>query len=210
MSARPLAGVLVVDLSRHLPGPLAAHLLADLGARVVKVEEPVHGDPVRQAPPHRHGQGALATLLLSGVESIALDLKQPAAREVVRRLAGRADVLLESFRPGTLARLGLDPAELRAANPRLVVGSLSGWGQEGPWAGRAGHDLSYQATAGTLAASVGGAGGPRVPAVTVADLVGAWSVVTAVLAALVERGRSGEGGRIDAALVDAAAHANLV
>ena len=80
MSARPLAGVLVVDLSRHLPGPLAAHLLADLGARVIKVEEPVHGDPVRQAPPHHRGQGALATLLLSGVESIALDLKQPAAR----------------------------------------------------------------------------------------------------------------------------------
>jgi alpha-methylacyl-CoA racemase len=199
LSHQPLAGVLVVDLSRHLPGPLAARLLADLGARVVKVEEPRHGDPLRQVP----GTGGLATLLLAGVESIALDLKAPAAREVVRRLALRADVLLESFRPGTLARFGLAPAELRAANPRLVLCSLSGWGQTGPWAGRAGHDLTYQATAGTLAA------GPRVPAVPVADLIGAWSAVAAVLAALLERGRTGEGAAIDAALFDAAAHANL-
>jgi alpha-methylacyl-CoA racemase len=210
LNPKPLTGVLVVDFSRHLPGPLAAHLLADLGARVVKVEEPEAGDPVRRAPPRRDGQGALAGLLLSGVESIALDLKQPAALEVARRLAGRADVLLESFRPGTLARLGLDPAALAAAHPRLILCSLSGWGQTGPWAGRSGHDLTYQATAGTLAGSAGSAGSPSTPAAPVADLIGAWSAVTAILAALVGRQRTGIGCRIDAALVDAAAHANLV
>jgi len=207
LSATPLAGVRVVDLSRHLPGPLAAHLLADLGARVVKVEEPLAGDPLRSTSPRRQGHGPLAALLLSGVESVALDLKQPAGRAVVERLLVEADVLLETFRPGTLARLGFDPAGLRARHPRLVVCSLSGWGQEGPDAGRAGHDLSYQAAAGTLAPT---APEPVVPAVPVADLVGAWGAVGAILAALVERQRTGAGCLVDAALFDAAAHANLI
>jgi alpha-methylacyl-CoA racemase len=174
---------------------------------VVKVEEPAAGDPVRRAEPRRlAGGGALAAMLLAGVESVALDLKQPAAREVLERLLARADVLLESFRPGTLARLGLDPAALRAAHPRLVVCSLSGWGEEGPHARRAGHDLTYQAIAGTLATVPPG----RPPAVPVADVAGAWSAVAAILAALLARGRTGEGARIDAALLDAAAHANLL
>ena len=128
----PLAGTLVVDLTRHLPGPLAAHLLADLGARVVKVEEPRLGDPVRQAPPSKKGVGALAALLLSGVESVALDLRQPAGQEVLQRLLERADVLLESFRPGTLERFGFSPRFLQERYPRLIVCSLSGYGQTGP------------------------------------------------------------------------------
>ena len=198
---------MVVDLSRHLPGPYASRILADLGARVVKVEEPERGDPVRHAEPRRlGGGGALAAMLLAGVESVALDLKKPAAFGVLEALLSRADVLLESFRPGTLARLGLDPAALRAAHPRLVVCSLSGWGEEGPHARRAGHDLTYQAVAGALAAVPPG----RPPAVPIADLAGAWSAVAAILAALVARGRTGEGARIDAALLDGAAHANLM
>ncbi|MES1211402.1 MAG: CoA transferase, partial [Acidobacteriota bacterium] len=128
---------MVVDLSRHLPGPLAAHLLADLGARVVKIEEPALGDPVRHAPPRRGATGALGGLLLSGVESVALDLKQPAGRRVLEALLERADVLLESFRPGTLARLGFAPEELRARHPRLILCSISGWGQSGPYSARA-------------------------------------------------------------------------
>ena len=203
MSASPLAGLRVLDLSRHLPGPLAAHLLADLGARVVKVEEPALGDPVRHLPSGVGGKGALAALLLSGVESVALDLKRPAAREILERLLAVSDVLIESFRPGTLARLGLDPEELRQRHPRLIVCSISGWGQTGPYASRAGHDLTYQAAAGTLASV------PRPPAVQAADVTGAWAAVAAILAALHEREKTGAGTRIDAALFDAAAHANL-
>ena len=199
----PLSGRLVVDLSRLLPGPLAARLLADLGARVIKVEEPTLGDPVRQAPPRRSGTGALAAILLAGIESIALDLKQQSARTVLEHLLERADVLIESFRPGTLARLGFPPEELRERFPRLVICSISGWGQGGPYVRRAGHDLTYQALAGALAST------PAMPAVQIADLTGAWSAVSSILAALLERERTGRGRHIDAALFDAAVHSNL-
>jgi alpha-methylacyl-CoA racemase len=214
--AAPLAGVVVVDLSRLLPGPLTSRLLADLGARVIKVEEPRGGDPVREAPPIRGATSSLAALLLSGVESIALDLKQEPAREVLHRLLDGADVLLESFRPGTLARLGLAPEELRRRHPHLVLCSLSGFGQGGPRAARAGHDLTYQALAGTLAPAA------RMPAVPVADHAGAWSAALAVLAALYRRDAAapdaageavngrGEGEHVDASLYDAALHTNLV
>jgi crotonobetainyl-CoA:carnitine CoA-transferase CaiB-like acyl-CoA transferase len=204
MSAAPLAGLLVVDLSRLLPGPLAARLLADLGARVVKVEEPRLGDPVRLAPPLVGGESALGSLLLAGVESVALDLKKEGAREVLLALLARADVLLDTFRPGTLERLGLAPAMLAERFPKLVHCSLTGWGGGGPYAGRAGHDLTYQAAAGTLAPTA------AMPAAPWADVAGAWSAVAAILAALVERGRTGRGGRVEAALYDAAVHANLL
>jgi alpha-methylacyl-CoA racemase len=199
----PLSGLLVVDLSRHLPGPLTARLLADLGARVIKVEEPKTGDPVRMSPPVREGVGALGAILLAGVESVALDLKSEAGREALEKLLARADVLIESFRPGTLARLGFPPEELRTRHPRLVIGSLSGWGPAGPYAARAGHDLTYQAVAGTLASTA------AMPGVQTADLIGAWSLVSAILAALLERERTGQGKLVDVALLDAGLHANL-
>lgn len=194
----------MVDLSRHLPGPLAARLLADLGARVVKVEEPRLGDPVRRALPAREGVGALAAILLSGVESVALDLKLAAGQEILRHLLERADVLLESFRPGTLERLGFSPQFLRDRFPRLVLCSVSGWGQTGPYAPNAGHDLTYQALAGTLASTT------AMPAVPVADLTGAWGAVSAILAALYERERTGAGRHLDVGLYDAAVHSNLL
>lgn len=200
----PLAGTLVVDLSRLLPGPLTSHLLADLGARVVKVEEPVEGDPLRAAPPVREGISSLAAIVLAGVESLALDLKLPAGQEILGRLLERADVLVESFRPGTLARLGFPPEELRARYPRLVVCSVSGWGQDGPYRGRAGHDLTYLAVAGTLAPTA------AMPAAPLSDVAGAWSAVASILAALLERERTGEGRHIDAALLDAGIHSNLL
>ena len=201
MSAAPLRGSLVVDLSRLLPGPFAARILADLGARVVKIEEPELGDPVRLAPPFRRdGTGELAARLLGGLESVALDLKREPARGVLERLLARADVLLESFRPGTLARLGFDPERLAEEHPRLVVCSLSGWGQSGPHAGRAGHDLGYQAAAGSLAAT------GQMPHLPTADLLGSWSAATAILAALLGRQASGRGARIDASIYDAVRH----
>jgi crotonobetainyl-CoA:carnitine CoA-transferase CaiB-like acyl-CoA transferase len=178
-------------------------LLADLGARVVKVEESAQGDPIRNSPPIREGIGALGAILLAGVESVALDLKQEGGREALERLIAKADVLIESFRPGTLARLGFPPEDLRARYPRLVIASISGWGQDGPYAARAGHDLTYQAVAGTLAPTA------AMPGVQVADQIGAWSIVTAILAALFERERTGEGKRVDVALLDAGLHANL-
>ena len=218
--AGPLDGLVVVDLSRYLPGPLAAQILASLGARVIKVEEPSLGDPVRLAPPRKEGASALAAPLLAGVESVALNLKKPAAVAVLERLLETADVLLETLRPGGLAALGLDPEDLRKRFPRLVLCSLSGWGQDGPHAHRAGHDLTYQAVAGSLAPTA------AVPALPSADVLGAWSAVTAVLAALHRRqsfgqgpGRatdrdpdrgSGEGSWIDASLYDAAVYSNLV
>lgn len=205
-SASPLHGLLVVDLTRHLPGPLAARLLADLGARVVKIEEPSAGDPVRAAAPLVSGKSPLAAMLLAGVESVALDLKQPAAVEALRGLLARADVLLESFRPGTMARLGLAPEVLRERYPRLVICSLTGWGQRGPYAARAGHDITYQAIGGALAATA------AAPAIQVADMVGAWSAASAVVAALLARERAGDNGNgtwIDQALLDAAVHANV-
>jgi crotonobetainyl-CoA:carnitine CoA-transferase CaiB-like acyl-CoA transferase len=122
---------------------------------------------------------------------------------VLERLLERADVLLETFRPGTLARLGLSPGSLRERFPRLVVCSLSGWGQDGPHAARAGHDLTYQALAGALAPT------GATPAYPAADLTGAWAAVTSILAALLERERTGEGARIDTSLFDAALHLNL-
>ncbi len=203
-SQRPLEGLLVIDLSRYLPGPLVSRLLADLGARVLKIEEPGLGDPSRQAPPAVAGQSALATLLLAGHESVALDLGKEAAREVLDGLLESADVLVESFRPGKLASFGLAPRRLRQRFPSLVICSLTGWGQEGPYAQRAGHDLGYQAVAGSLAPGSG------MPAVQVADMVGGWSAANAVLAALLRRQQTGDGSWIDSALLDAAGHANLM
>ena len=200
---RPLDGLLVVDLSRYLPGPLVGRLLGDLGARVIKVEEPKLGDPSRQAPPFVDSRSSLATLLLAGHESLALDFKKPLARELLEELLMSADVLVESFRPGTLAKVGLGADELRDLYPTLVICSVTGWGQDGDYAWRAGHDLGYQAVAGTLAAGGG------MPAVQVADVVGGWSAALAVVSALHRRGRTGHGCVIDQALLDAAGHAGI-
>lgn len=202
--SQPLAGIVVVDLSRHLPGPLVARLLSDLGARVIKIEEPEMGDPVRTAPPFRGGRSALASILLSGVESVALDLKRDGAREVLAALLERADVLLASFRPGGLDRFGFGPEAVRERFPRLVVCSLTGWGEDGPHAKRMGHDLTYQAIAGLLAPTA------AMPSAPFADLTGAWSAVSSVLATLYRREREGLGGWIDASLFDAAVHSNIV
>ena len=202
-ASKPLEGVTVVDLSRYLPGPLVTRLLADLGARVLKVEEPKLGDPTRSSPPLVDGRSSLASLLLAGHESVALDLKKDGARNLLEDMLMSADVLVESFRPGTMKRLGLDPEALRELFPSLIVCSVTGWGQDGEHAGRAGHDLSYQAIAGSLSAGGG------MPAVQVADMVGGWSAATAVVSALFRRAQTGLGCWIDQSLLDAAGHAAI-
>lgn len=191
----PLAGIRVLDLSRLLPGPFLTQVLAELGADVVKVEEPSVGDPSRVL-------GYAFDAVNRGKRSVALDLKAQGAAEVVLRLAARSDVLVESFRPGVMDRLGLDDAKLAAANPRLVRASLVGYG-EGPLRDAPGHDLTYEAMAGILATQ-GPRERPAESAVPVADLAGALYAAVGILAALLERERTGQGRRVEVALGDAA------
>ena len=147
----PLAGVRVLDLTRLLPGGYASQMLADLGADVLKIEEPGAGDYARAMPPFTRTVGQAFLAVNRNKRSAALNLKHPDGREALLRLVDSSDVLLESFRPGVMARLGLDYETLHARNPRLVVCAISGYGQDGPYNQRAGHDLNYIGYAGLLA-----------------------------------------------------------
>ncbi len=199
---RPLAGIRVVDLSRLLPGPWCSLLLADLGAEVIKVETPLAGDYARIAPAEL-GFGGVFEAVNRGKRSIAVNYRLPRGREVVLRLAATADVFLESSMPGQLARRGLDAAAVRAVNPRIVYCSLSGYGQDGPYRDRPGHDLDYLAIGGLLAL-LGPAGArPVPPGVQLADVAGGTLAALEILAALFRRERTGEGAVLDVAVLDA-------
>jgi crotonobetainyl-CoA:carnitine CoA-transferase CaiB-like acyl-CoA transferase len=201
MSA-PLAGLKVLDLSRLLPGPYATLVLADLGADVVKVEEPQGGDYARWMPPLVDGTSALFLALNRGKRSLALDLRDDGDRATFLDLARRADVVVESFRPGVLAKLGLGWDVLHAANPGLVLCSISGFGHAGPWARKAGHDVGYLALAGVLGL-VGNAAGPALPNAQFADVAGgALPALAGLLAALLERSRTGRGRWVDASMTE--------
>ncbi|HVI97141.1 MAG TPA: CoA transferase, partial [Anaeromyxobacter sp.] len=139
----PLDGVRILDLTRLLPGPFATLVLADLGADVVKVEDPAGGDYLRSTPPLAGAQSGAFHALNRNKRSLALDLRRPEGAAAFRRLVRRADAVVESYRPGVLDRLGLGYAALRAENPRVVLCSITGYGQDGPYAARAGHDLDY-------------------------------------------------------------------
>lgn len=204
MGALPLAGLRLLDLSRLYPGPFASLVLADLGAEVVKVEEPQGGDYLRWMPPLAGKQSGFFHALNRNKRSLALDLKAPGGAEVFRKLAARADVVLESFRPGVMDRLGLGYQALRQANPRIVLCSISGYGQQGPYRERAGHDLDYCAIAGVLAVN-GPVERPVPPGVQIADVAGgSWPAVAGILAALVRRGVTGEGAHVDVSMTDGA------
>ena len=193
----PLAGTRVVELAGIGPLPFAAMLLAQLGADVIRIERPDW---------EHFGVPAAYDLTRRGRPRVGVDLKDPRGADVVRRLARRADVFVEGFRPGVAERLGLGPDDLRAEHPELVYGRMTGWGQDGPLAGRAGHDVDYLAVTGLLHA-IGPASAPAIPLNLVGDLGGgAMYLVVGVLAALVERSRSGVGQVVDAAIVDGAAH----
>lgn len=202
----PLTGVRVLDLSRLLPGPYATRQLAELGADVVKVEDPKGGDYARWYPPlvGDPPTGALFAELNAGKRSVALDLKDPEACAVLRVLAMEADVLVDTFRPGVLARLGLDPADLMRANPRLIYCAITGFGLTGPDALRAGHDLGYLARSGALE-MCGTSEAVVPPAIQVADVGGSMTAVAGILAALYRRERTGEGSVVDVSLVEAGA-----
>jgi crotonobetainyl-CoA:carnitine CoA-transferase CaiB-like acyl-CoA transferase len=208
---RPLSGVRVLDLSRLLPGPFCTLILSDLGALVDKVEEPHVGDYLRLFPPLvAVGEGRSMAGRFAAINrdkrSLCLDLKQPAARAALLRLLPRYDVLVESFRPGVLARLGLSVETLHAHNRRLVVCSITGYGQDGPYRDRAGHDLNYVALAGVLGLSAAGpTAAPHPLPVQLADLAGGalWPAVQ-ILAALRVAERTGEGSHLDIAMADGA------
>jgi alpha-methylacyl-CoA racemase len=205
-----LAGLKVLDLSRLLPGGFCSLLLADFGAEVLKVEDTGMGDYVRWAPPYHEGveesaSSALFLALNRGKRSIRLNLKEEEGREVLLRLARDHDVLLESFRPGVLDRLGVGYERLREENPRLVYCAISGYGQDGPMRDRSGHDMNYLGLVGLLGLT-GEKGGPPIQAAgQIADLGGgALMAAFGILAALRERDRSGEGQLVDVSMADGA------
>ena len=204
--ARALQGVKVLDLSRLLPGPFLTMILADLGADVVKVEEPRRGDYMRDFPPRGDGASGRYLSVNRNKRSVTMDLKDDRERERFLRMAERADVVVESFRPGVVDRLGVGYAALSARNERIILCSISGYGQTGPYRDRAGHDINYLALAGVLGMSGQDPDGPPALAgVQIADLGGGamWGAI-AILAAIVDRERTGRGAHLDISMTEGA------
>ena len=200
-----LDGIRVIDLSRLLPGGFGTGLLADLGAEVIKVEQPVVGDYMRWMEPKIGDESAASWIVDRGKRSIGVDLKSPRGVEVVRRLVRSADAFVESFRPGVADRLGVGYDALRAERPRLVYCSISGYGQSGPLRLEAGHDLNYIGRAGILSVTGPHEGLPGIPGVQVADLGGgALLGMVGLLAALLRAARTGEGEHVDVSMTDGA------
>lgn len=210
----PLAGIRVLDFSRLLPGPYGTLMLADLGADVVRVTSRHHPDLIEALAPAVEGPfgpiPAAGAWLHRGKRSIALDLTEPRGQLVARRLAASFDVVVEQFRPGVMARFGLDGPRLLAENPGLIYASLSGFGQEGPFAKRPAHDLNFLALAGVLSYARRPGEVPPSPAIQAADLSAGAHLVIAVLAALLHRTRTGEGQLLDLAIYDAALSLNAL
>ncbi|MDR0204531.1 MAG: CoA transferase [Delftia acidovorans] len=203
---RPLEGITILDLSRVLACPFASMILAELGAQVIKVEQPGAGDETRSFEPMVHGEaGDVSAYYMAfnrSKRSITVNLRAPAGQEIVRRLAAKADVVLENFPVGTLARYGLDPAALSALNDQLVHVSCTGFGMTGPYAGRKGYDTVFQAMAGIMSLTGERGGGPVKPGLPVADLSSGLWVAIAVLTALMGRAKTGKGSHVDFSMFD--------
>ncbi|HEX8514221.1 MAG TPA: CaiB/BaiF CoA-transferase family protein, partial [Allosphingosinicella sp.] len=201
---KPLADLKVVELARILAGPWAGQLLADLGAEVVKVERPGPGDDTRHWGPPFAPDGASAYFhsCNRGKQSVAIDLETAEGQAAVRALASEADVLIENFKVGGLARFGLDYPSLSVLNPRLVYCSITGFGQTGPYAPRAGYDFIIQGMGGAMSLTGEPDGAPQKSGIAYADLFTGLYASVAILAALRERDRSGRGAHIDMALLD--------
>ncbi|TXI06109.1 MAG: CoA transferase [Pseudorhodobacter sp.] len=204
----PLEGIKVVELARILAGPWAGQTLSDLGADVIKVEAPEGDDTRRWGPPFidREGEKSAAYFHATnrGKRGITCDFRTPEGQETVRKLVADADVLIENFKVGGLAKYGLDYESLRKVNPRLIYCSITGFGQTGPYAHRAGYDFIIQGMAGLMSVTGEKGGQPQKVGVAVTDVFTGVYAATAILAALVQRGRTGEGQHIDMALLDVA------
>ena len=200
---RPLEGIRVLDFSTLLPGPLATLLLAEAGAEVIKIERPGRGDEMRSYTPKLGADSVNFALLNRGKRSIALDLKQPGAVAKLMPLLKSADVVVEQYRPGAMDRLGLGYEALNKINSRIIYCAITGYGQSGPRAAVAAHDLNYVAEAGMLALAAGADGAPVVPSALVADIGGGtYPAVINILLALRERDHTGKGCKLDIAMGD--------
>jgi alpha-methylacyl-CoA racemase len=201
--SQPLAGIKVLDFSTLLPGPLAGLILAEAGASVIKIERPDQGDEMRAYEPRLGDDSVNFALLNRGKRSIALDLKAQDARDRLLPLIREADVLIEQFRPGVMDRFGLGYDALRSENRGLIYCSITGYGQSGPKAGVAAHDLNYIAETGLLGLSAGADGAPGIPPALIADIAGgAYPAVINILLALQQRAQTGEGCHLDVAMTD--------
>ena len=197
-----LEGIRVLDLSRMLPGPYCSMMLSDLGAEVIKVEEPTVGDPTRRSKPMIGDQSAAFRQINRNKASLAVDLKRPEGRSIFLKLAATTDVVLEQFRPGVVDRLGIGYEAVSEVNPRIVYCSLTGFGQDGPHRDRSGHDLNYLALSGVLGLTTDDRGRPVIPGVQVADLAGGMIAAFAILAALHARERTSRGQFVDVSMFD--------
>ena len=202
----PLSGITILDFTRVLSGPYCTMALADLGARVIKLEHPGRGDDTRRwGPPFVGDESAYFLSVNRNKESIAIDFKTPGGLEVVERLLGVADVIVENFRPGTLDRLGLDAATVRASRPALIYCSISGYGQTGPRRDEPGYDAVMQAEGGLMSITGAADGPPYRLGVAIVDIVSGLFAAQGVLAALVARGNTGQGQVVDIGMLDATA-----
>lgn len=197
-----LKGIRVLDVSRLLPGPFASTILGDLGAEIIKIEDPRGGDPLRQYQPFYKGESAFFLAVNRNKKSVTLNLKKEAGRELFLRLAESADVVLEGFRPGVMDALGVGYSQVSKVNPGVIYCSLTGYGQDGPYRDRAGHDLNYITVSGLLGLTGSRGGPPVIPAVQVGDLSGAQYSVISILAALFQKERTGRGAYLDVAMTD--------
>lgn len=195
-----LTGIKVLDLSRMLPGPFCSMILADLGAEVIKVESHLVGDLMRRAPPYVGEESCYFMSVNRNKRSLALNLKRSEGREIFLQLAQTSDVIIEGFQPGHAKRLGIAYDDIQSRNPDIVYCSISGYGQEGPYGDRAGHNINYVALAGMLDLSGAPSAAPAVPGVQTADIGGALFAAIGILSALVARSRNGTGTYIDASL----------
>lgn len=202
MNEKPLQGIRVIDVSRVLAGPYATMLLADMGAEVIKVERPGQGDDSRAYGPFIKGKSAYFISINRGKKSVVLDLKNPRDRERFKRLVQKADVLVENFRPGTMARLGLGYDVLAAVNPRLIYAACSGFGQYGPYSQKPAYDIIVQALGGLMSITGPGEEQPTRAGSSIGDITAALFTVIGILAALHERNRSGLGQMVDVAMLD--------
>ena len=200
---RPLEGLLVLDFSTLLPGPLASLMLAEAGAEVIKIERPGQGDEMRAYEPKVDGDSVNFHLLNRGKRSLAIDLKQPDEVARLRPLIERADILIEQFRPGVMARFGLGAQAVREINRKIIYCSITGWGQSGPKSGVAAHDLNYMAETGLLGLTGGVDGAPVLPPILSADIAGGTlPALINILLALRQRDATGEGATLDIAMGD--------
>ncbi len=201
----PLSSLKILDFSTLLPGPYASMMLADMGAEVLRVESPTRLDLVRVLPPMDGSVSASHAYLNRGKRSMALDLKKPGAVDIIKKLVGDYDVVLEQFRPGVMDRLGIGYSALSEVNPALIYCSITGYGQTGPYRGRAGHDINYLSVAGVSSYSGRADQGPPPLGVQVADVAGgSHHAVMGILAAVIHRQQTGEGQSIDISMTDAA------